>query len=200
MADRKARLILASKSEIRARLLHNAGLDATILPASVDEQALKISHKNLTPAALADKLAAAKASEISTTHCQALVIGADQTLSLKGRLFNKPENIAEVRENLKSLRGQTHSLHTALSIAQAGKIIWRYQDQADLVMREFSDDFLEYYLKQCGDGVLTSLGGYQLEGHGAQLFAKITGDYFSILGLPLLPLLEFLRQSGKTQT
>lgn len=199
MADRKARLILASKSEIRARLLRNAGLDATIVAASVDEQALK-TGKNMTPGALADKLAAAKANEVSTIHPQALVIGADQTLSLKGRLFNKPENMAEVRENLKSLRGQTHHLHNALSIAQAGKIIWRYQDQADLVMREFSDDFLEHYLKQCGDGVLTSLGGYQLEGPGAQLFAKITGDYFSILGLPLLPLLEFLRQSGTAQT
>ena len=193
-------IILASKSKIRARLIHNAGIDVEIKPADVDEDEIKrILSSRTGPSGagdLAELLADTKAMAISRKNPHRLVIGADQTLSCGDELFDKASDREDARRKLLALRGNTHALFSAIAIARDEKIIWRYSDAAYLTMREFSPEFLGKYLALLGDEVLESVGGYKLEARGVQLFEKISGDYFTILGLPLLPLLGFLRTIG----
>jgi septum formation protein len=190
-------IVLASASKVRARLLQGAGLDITVRPAPIDEavvkEAVRADSGALPAGDLAAILAQAKAVSVSEADPESLVIGADQVLSLDDRIFDKPFSLDEARDNLVVLRGRTHILHTAVACARGGEVLWHHQSDASLTMREFSNEFLGRYLATAGDAVLASVGAYQLEGPGAHLFSHIDGDYFTILGLPLLPLLEFLR-------
>jgi septum formation protein len=190
------KLVLASTSRIRAELLTRAGLVFQALAPEVDENSLKATAKGLTPGDLAQSLAASKAVSVANRLPQATVIGADQVLNLEGRAFDKPGSREEAREHLLQLRGRSHVLETAICCARDGDTIWQHLGRAKLAMRSFSDSFLEDYLDRMGPEALTSVGAYKLEGLGAQLFETIDGDYFTILGLPLLPLLEFLRRQG----
>lgn len=189
-----ANLVLASGSAVRATLLRQAGIPFDVQNSQVDEDAIKERFADSNIDDLAIKLAAAKAIAVSTERPDAMVIGADQILSCEGARFDKPRDMAEARTNLKFFHGRTHRLHSGIVLAQSGEIIWHHSAHADLTMRAFSDDFLETYLATVGDKVLTSVGCYQLEGPGIQLFENISGDYFTILGLPLLPLLDELRR------
>jgi septum formation protein len=191
-------VMLASASIARAKLLEQAGIEVIRDPAGIDEAAVKTSFRKegLDAASCATALAETKAVRVSARHAEALVIGADQILVHDERWLDKPRDKPEARAQLASLRGCRHELVTSVAVAQNGAAIWREVDRAFLYMRAFSDEFLEAYLAAAGDEVLASVGAYQLEGLGAQLFARIDGDYFSILGLPLLPLLEFLRGHG----
>jgi septum formation protein len=192
-------LVLASASPSRRMLMENAGLKFQAVAAQIDERAVerKIEHRALGPDELALELACSKALEVSSRFPQALVIGCDQTMSLGQQVFHKPADRAEARANLLLLRGRTHRLNSGVVLVRGGHEMWRHLSTADLSMREFSDAFLEYYLVRCGDEVMKSVGCYQLEGIGIQLFNSISGDYFTILGLPLLPLLEQLRTLGE---
>jgi septum formation protein len=187
-------LILASTSPIRKTILQNAGLTFTCHKPNTDETALKSQLRNIASPKLAMALASAKA--LSLKHRSALIIGADQTLTFKKQRYDKPQNYAELRAQLASFRAAPHILHSALAIAQNGKIIWTTCQKATLTMRNFSEDFLDSYIKSSGPEILECVGGYKLEATGAQLFKKIEGDYFTILGLPLLPLLAYLRQQN----
>ncbi len=193
-----APLILASASTARASLLRNAGLTVEIVPARIDEDEVKIALRaDGAPARdQADVLAEMKALAVSRSHPGAMVLGADQILDQAGRTFDKPANRAEAREQLLALRGQRHELLSAAVIARDGEPIWRHIGRARLQMRPFTEDFLDDYLDQMGDDVTTTVGGYMLEGLGAQLFARVDGDYFTILGLPLIETLGFLRLHG----
>jgi len=195
-------IVLASTSASRRKLLSQAGLDFAAASPPVDEAGLKADLKK-TPADagdIAEALAEAKANSVAVLRPDAYVIGADQMLDCDGTWFDKPADRADARRHLESLRGKTHRLITAAVIAREGRIIWRCRDTARLTMREFSDEFLVQYLDQAGDAVTSSVGAYQLEGLGAQLFEKIEGDFFSILGLPLIPLLGGLRHAGALTT
>jgi septum formation protein len=193
MQRNKPELILASQSTIRKIMLANAGLEFKVVPALIDEGLEKKAMRKLSPQTIAKKLAALKAASVSAKFPNALVIGSDQTLELKGKLFDKPLARDDAREQLMTLRGKTHSLHSAISCFAAGKEIWKTGKTAKLTMRNFSDDFLNDYLESQRYDVRTSVGGYKIERLGLQLFNKIEGDYFTILGMPLLPLLTFLR-------
>lgn len=191
-------LILASTSATRQRLLREAGLGFDSQAPGVDEDAVKASLKSEQAGAaqIAETLAELKALRVSARRPEALVIGADQVLDCNGVLFDKPPDLAHARAQLQALRGKTHILATAVCVAQNGARLWHHNAQARLVMRPFSDAFLDDYLKAAGADVLGSVGVYRLEGLGAQLFSRIDGDFFTILGLPLLPLLDFLRGRG----
>lgn len=191
-------LVLASKSAARSQVLTGAGVVFETAGAGVDEAAVKagLLAERATPREVADALAELKAVKVSRNRPGALVIGADQTLDLRGQLFDKAETVAEARERLKLLRGKTHKLHSAVVIARDGQAIWRDVPAARLTMRDFSDAFLEDYLARKGEQILSSVGCYQLEDEGVQLFSRIDGDYFTILGLPLMGLLDFLRLNG----
>lgn len=193
-------LILASASAVRASLLRQAGLDFHVRDSRVDEDAVKKSFAGSTDDgdtdALALRLAEEKALAVSRAEPGALVIGADQIMSCEMRRFDKPRDMVEARANLLFLRGRTHTLHSAVVLALDGEVVWGHSARADLAMRNFSDTFLDWYLKTLGEKVKTSVGCYQLEGPGIQLFERIEGDYFTILGLPLLPLLAELRDRG----
>ena len=191
-----SRLILASGSDVRAKLLTGAGLTFDIVPANLDEGALKKSQTGLDAGTLAEVLAQAKAHAVSAGAPEALVIGADQVLDCEGRLYDKPVGEEGVRSHLMSLRGRAHRLISAVCVAEAGTISWSKTAVATLTMRNFDDTYLEYYIHQAGPEVQESVGAYRLEDIGVQLFERIEGDYFTILGLPLLPLLSFLRQRG----
>jgi septum formation protein len=190
-------LILASGSAARRQMLSAAGLTFEVVAPRVDEEAVKASLRadGLAPRDQAGALAETKALSVSRSG-SAFVVGADQMLALGGEVFDKPKNAEEARRQLQHLRGQTHALITAAVVACDGAVIWRHIDTPKLRMRAFSDGFLDEYLAQAGDAVLHSVGAYQLEGLGAQLFERVEGDYFSVLGLPLLPLLSFLREHG----
>ena len=190
-------IILASASSIRRRLLENAGVALSCEKPLVDENELKDRAGALDPEALAQHLATAKCVSVSAKHPGDLVIGADQVLSFSGRTYDKPENLEEARLHLAELRAQTHALVSAICCARRGGVLWRYTDRAELTMRRFSDRFLDDYLAVVGADATTSVGAYKLEGLGIQLFERIKGDYFTILGLPLPPLLEFLRSTGE---
>jgi len=192
-------LILASRSQARIALLSNAGLAFETVPAEVCEATLKAARvaENATPAEIAVHLADAKAIDVSNRNPAALVIGADQTLELEGRLFDKPADLDEARTQLLTLRGRLHRLHAAVSLASGGEVVWRTLETATLHVRAFSDAFLAQYLAAEADEIVHCVGAYRLEGLGAQLFERIEGDYFTILGLPLLSVLEVLRSKGE---
>ena len=187
---------LASTSASRRALLEGARAPFTARSAGVDEAAAKAAllAEGLGPRDMADALAELKA--VRGAAGEALVIGADQTLDLEGELIDKAGSLEEARERLKRLRGRPHKLHSAVVVAQGGQPIWREVQSATLWMRPFSDEFLEDYLAREGEALLGSVGCYRLEGIGVQLFSRIEGDYFTILGLPMLGLLDLLRRHG----
>jgi septum formation protein len=191
-------VILASTSAARRSLLAAAGIHVRCLAPGVDEAAIKaaLREEGADAQRVAITLAEAKAAGIAAAHPDALVIGADQMLDCDGAWFDKPADRQAARRQLVTLRGRTHGLVTAVAVAGDGHVLWRHADWARLAMRDFTDAFLDSYLEQAGDAALCSVGGYQLEGLGIQLFDDIRGDYFTILGLPMLPLLSFLRSRG----
>jgi septum formation protein len=192
-------IVLASTSEIRRQLLESAGINVRPVPSCVDEPAVKRALGQRAGAdfpKLAGALATAKAEAVSLHHPAALVIGADQLLLLDDRQFDKPGDLKEAAMQLALLRGNTHQLVTAVAVARRGAVVWTDCAIAELTMRHFSDDFLTRYIVSIGEDALTSVGAYKIEGRGVQLFNRIEGDYFAILGLPLLPLLSFLRREG----
>jgi septum formation protein len=190
-------LILASASTSRAAMLRAAGLEFQVMPARVDEDELKLALKaegaNVRDAATA--LAELKAHRVSPNAGADFVIAADSMLDCNGTWYDKATTMQDARDKLLSLRGKTHELVSAVVLARGGSVIWRHVESARLTMRDFSDGFLDAYLAQAGEAVLSSVGCYQLEGLGVQLFSRIQGDFFSILGLPLLPLLAILREN-----
>ncbi len=192
------RVILASASQVRAKLLTAAGVPHAVDPAHGEEDEIKqaLRLEGAAPALVAETLAETKAQQVSGRHADALVIGADQVLALGDRLFDKPPDITAARKQLQELRGSQHTLHAGICVVQQGRRIWHHNGAAHLTVRDFSDAFLDLYLTAVCTAVCRSVGAYQLEGHGAQLFSRIDGDYFTILGLPLLPLLDFLRGHG----
>lgn len=191
-------LILASASLSRRQLLANAGLTFEIEPSGIDEEEMTRSllAERASPQEIAEQLAETKALRVSGKHPTAIVVGGDSTLACNGRLFAKPPNLEAARRQLLALRGQTHELFSSVVVARAGARIWHWSERARLTMRPFSESFLDAYLARAGDTVLTSVGAYRLEGLGAHLFSRVDGDYFTILGLPLLPLLSFLQGHG----
>lgn len=192
------KLILASGSISRARLLAAAGVAFEIVSPNVDEDAVKeaMLAENAPARDIADALAALKASKVSLSQPGALVIGADLILVFEGELISKAADTATARALLKRLAGKTHELIAAAVLAKDGAVVWRHAARAELAMRPFSDAFLEGYLERNGDAILSSVGCYFLEGEGVQLFTHIKGDYFTILGLPMIPLLNALREFG----
>jgi septum formation protein len=193
--------VLASKSAIRHAILRDAGIPVEIVPADIDERAIEYAAERRDAGEVAALLAREKARAIAIRLPGRLVLGADQTLALgEGALgerrFSKPIGRAGAREQLKMLGGRTHELHTAVALARDDTILHEHREVARLTMRAFSDDFLEAYLEAMGDAVTTSVGGYQLEKAGIQLFERIAGDHFVILGLPLLSLLQYFRRAG----
>jgi septum formation protein len=195
------RIVLASTSRTRIELLSNAGVAFVAKAAPVDERAVErplIAAGN-SAGAIAEALAEAKALALAGEG-DALVLGADQTLDFGARRWSKPRSIAAAREQLLALSGHTHLLHSAVAAARNGKIVWSHCDTARMTMRTFQGSFVDNYLAKVGDAALTSVGAYQIEGPGLQLFERIEGDFFTILGLPLLPLLAFLRGEGEIET
>jgi septum formation protein len=195
-------LVLASASPFRRRMLEAAGLSFEVLAADVDETRIKreLLRSGSTPTAIAQALATAKAEAVSARAPEALVIGADQVLALGPELFSKPADVPEARVQLLRLRGKSHDLHTATSLAVGGKAVWNRVETATLAMRPFSEAFLAQYLAEVGDRVRHTVGAYEIEGPGIQLFERIEGDTFTIIGLPLLPLLAELRVRGAIVT
>ncbi|HXV00404.1 MAG TPA: Maf family protein [Caulobacteraceae bacterium] len=190
-------IILASASAVRARLLRDAGVSCTVATPDVDEVALKaeLLAAGAGPREIAARLSEAKALSLAAAPDD-FVIGADQTLDLDGGLVDKAADLAEIRARLLNLRGRAHTLHAATALARGGTILWRGMASPQLRMRAFSDAFLDDYLAAEGAAVLSSVGCYRLEGMGVQLFEAIDGDYFAVLGLPLVSLLAALRQAG----
>jgi septum formation protein len=193
-----AGIVLASKSAARRAVLEGAGVPFEVAVAGVDEESIKqgMLAEGAGPREIAEALAETKALRVSRKR-GGFVIGADQTLEFEGGLYDKVDDLAAARARLKLLRGKPHKLHSAVVVARDGAAIWREVATARLVMRDFSDAFLDDYLAGEGEGALGSVGVYRLEGPGAQLFARIEGDYFAILGLPLLGLLDLLRRHGE---
>ena len=189
-------LVLASKSAIRHAILRDAGIPVEIAPADIDERAIEEQAGLRDPGDIAGLLARAKARTIAASRAGRLVLGADQTLALGERRFSKPIDRAGAREQLKAMRGRTHALHTAVALARDGALLLEHREVARLTMRAFSDAFLDAYLDAMGGAVTTSVGAYQLEKAGIQLFERVEGDHFVILGLPLLALLRHFREAG----
>ena len=188
------RLILASKSAARRAVLTDAGVPFTVQVADVDEDALKTP--GVDPVELAVELARAKALAVSRHDAEAWVLGADQTLAFDGGLISKAPTLAAARERLMAMRGRTHQLHSGAALARNGQVVWSGVDTVEMRMRDFSDAFLDAYLAAEGEALLTCVGSYRLEGLGSQLFEAIEGDYFTVLGLPLWPVLAELRRAG----
>lgn len=191
-------LILASQSPFRRMLMENAGLAFETSAAEIDERAVEaaLAVRRPTPQQVAEALAIEKARDVAQRNPAALVIGSDQTLSLDGCVFHKPADMTEAKSHLKAMSGRTHSLNCGIALVRDGETLWRHVSVAHLTMRPLSEAFIERHLARVGERVLASVGAYQLEGEGVQLFERIDGDYFTILGLPLLPLLAKLRELG----
>lgn len=191
-------LILASQSPFRRMLMENAGLAFTTQAAEIDERAVEaaLAVGNPTPEHVAEALAIEKARDVASRNPGALVIGSDQTLSLGDRVFHKPVDMDEAKRHLMSMAARTHALNCGVALVRNGETLWSHVSVARLTMRPLSEAFIERHLARTGLKVLASVGAYQLEGEGVQLFEKIDGDYFTILGLPLLPLLAKLRDLG----
>jgi len=191
-------LILASSSPFRRGLMENAGLRFEAVAAEIDERAIEapLEQQGATPDQVALVLAEAKALDVSRRFPGAVVLGSDQTMSLGARVYHKPKDRREAAENLLSLAGRTHQLNSAIVLARDSEILIREVAHARLAMRAFTAEFVEAYLDRVGETIFRSVGGYQLEGEGIQLFSAIDGDYFTIVGLPMLPLLEHLRNLG----
>jgi len=202
MAATARRVILASASNARATLLRAAGVDITVEPAAIDESILKREARDRGDSAIAcaKALAAEKACLISRRHREALVIGADQVLAAGKEWFDKPGDLAEARSQLQALRGRAHQLATAVCVSLDGEPLWWAVSTPELQMREFSESFLAGYVAAEGEELLGSVGAYRIEGPGVQLFCRITGDHFAVMGLPLVELLGFLREHGVIET
>ncbi|OIR00760.1 Maf-like protein YceF [mine drainage metagenome] len=195
-------VLLASTSRTRISLLMAAGVPVEAHPPGVDEAAVKqaLRAEGASPEAAAEALAELKATRLSLRRPEALVVGADQMLDCENRWFDKPDDRAAARRQLLELRGRRHRLISAVVMMQNGVRLWHHTAGATLTMRAFSEAFLDTYLEKAGPAILSSVGAYQLEGLGSQLFSAIDGDHFTILGLPLLPLLEMFRQHGVIPT
>ena len=189
-------LVLASRSAVRRTLLEAAGVPVDVHPADIDERSLKTGVTSETAAGIAARLARQKASVVAGLHPGRLVLGADQTLALDARLFTKPADRAAARTQLRALSGRSHELHSAIAFAQDATVLFEYVGTARLTMRSFSNRFLDLYLEAVGSAATASVGAYQIEGPGIQLFERVEGDYFTILGLPLMAALDFLRRHG----
>ena len=189
-------LVLASKSTARLSLLAGAGIAVEVLPADIDERGIEAKAASQSAGSVAALLAREKARVVGAQRPGRLVLGADQTLTLGDRRFSKPTDHTAAAEQLRALRGKTHSLHSAVALMRDGRVLFEHCDEARLTVRPFSEEFLAQYLAAAGDIVLASVGAYQLEKAGIQLFERVEGDYFTILGLPLLPLLDFLRREN----
>lgn len=195
-------VILASGSEIRHQLLHNAGVSVEVIPAPVDEDSIKksLQAEQAKPHDVADALAEMKALRVASKRPDALVIGCDQVLVCEGQLFDKATSAAGAAETLQALRGKPHQLLSAAVIFEDGRPVWRTIGRAQLFMRNFSDRFLEDYVAENTPDILSSVGCYKLEKSGVQLFTRVQGDYFTVLGFPLLEVLEFLRSRAVVNT
>jgi septum formation protein len=193
-----ARLILASASPYRAAMLANAGVQVEKIPAAIDERAVEetLEKSVLSPADIAQVLAQAKAEEVSSRCPDACVIGSDQTLSLEGVILHKPASMDAAIDRLMALSGKTHSLNSAVCLVRNGEVLWTHVETTHITFRKLDPAFIGRHLGRVGKKALTSVGAYQIEGEGAQLIEHIDGDFFSIIGLPLLPLLEQLRKQG----
>lgn len=191
------RIVLASGSQSRRAVLAAAGVEADTVKPNVDEDAAKAAFRadGMSVRDQAMQLAELKSVKVSMRE-QGLVIGCDQMLSLDGEAFDKPVNLEDARNHLRKLSGKVHTLETAIVICEDGKLVWRHLARPRLTVRPLSGPFIETYVDTVGDSLMSTVGAYQLEGLGAQLFTRIEGDYFSILGLPLLPLLDYLRTRG----
>lgn len=194
------RIVLASGSAARQSLLANAGVAFDVVPSQIDEEvvrdALYSGGDTPDPSDVAEVLSRAKATDVSARESGALVIGGDQVLSLDGQVYQKPADMDEARGQLLELRGKTHALYTAVVIAQDGEVTWAHVDVANITMRSFSAAFVGQYLAKAGPDILQSVGCYHLEGLGVQLMEEVAGDFFTVLGLPMLPLLAELRARG----
>ncbi|MCZ7909542.1 Maf-like protein [Agrobacterium leguminum] len=188
-------LILASSSASRQMLMRNAGLTFSAIPADIDERALdeQLERDGASPEEVALELAQAKALAVSALYPEALVLGCDQTMALGARVYHKPKTMAEAEAHLLSLSGKVHRLNSAAVLVRHGEVVWQIVSSAELTVRTLSAEFVSRHLQRVGEKALSSVGAYQLEGEGIQLFTSIEGDYFTILGLPLLPLLSKLR-------
>lgn len=195
-------LLLASASETRLSLLRKAGVPVTALPARIDEETIRgaLEAEGAHPRDIADTLAEMKARKLADRNPEALVLGCDQVLEFERRAFGKPATVQSAREQLLMLRGQTHRLLSALVLYDKGEPVWRYIGRVDLTMRNFSEAWLDGYLSRNWESLRHAAGGYKLEEEGIRLFTTIEGDYFTVLGLPLLPLLGYLELRGFIET
>jgi septum formation protein len=193
-------LILASGSPFRRRMLEAAGLEFQVAPANIDEgqlrRAMTENKKTVDPSLVASRLAEAKAVDVSCRQTAALVIGADQILTASGQIYSKPPTMEHALEQLKTLQGRQHNLHTAVALASNGHVVWTYVETAMMTMRSLTSAQIRNYLSVAGPNVCQTVGAYEFEGRGVQLFEKVDGDQFTIIGLPLLPLLAELRRRG----
>jgi septum formation protein len=192
------KIVLASGSPARIAILRNAGVEFTIKPANIDERAIEapLAASGELPRKIAAALAEEKALATANSEPDALVIGGDQILLADGRRWNKPANLAEARDQLMTLSGRSHELFSSIAVVRAGAVTWRHGDMATMTMRQLTNNVVDSYLAEIGETALSSVGAYQIEGPGIKLFERIEGDYFTILGLPLLPLLAHLREVG----
>ncbi|WP_395684604.1 Maf family nucleotide pyrophosphatase [Aestuariivirga sp.] len=193
-------IVLASTSLTRQSMLRNASVEFEVEAPQLDERELVRQHPEWSFEDTALQLAAAKAIEVSSRRPKAIVVGADQVLALDDRVYSKPRNRVQCHDQLLDLRGKTHLLLSGVAVAQNEQVLWMHQDTARLTMRHFTDEFIDSYLDVIGDDCMSSVGGYKIEGPGIQLFSSVEGNHFTILGLPLLPLLQKLRDLGEARS